>query len=140
MTTNNPPSRSASPSLKPLGWKDGGQMSNQNWTPEPWTYDIVNHVISDADIYRIIACVNACAGMEEPEKEIAKLRESNNIQTFARLVVEKKVLRDALDQAIDGMEDMIGYVPEYFRNKWKHDDCITKAREALAKTERKDGE
>jgi hypothetical protein len=37
----------------------------------------------------------------------------------------------ALADALDGMEDMIGYVPEYFQEKWDHQAYITRARTAL---------
>lgn len=39
---------------------------------------------------------------------------------------------EALRDALDGMEEMIGYVPEYFRNKWNHQDYIDRAKKALA--------
>ena len=32
-----------------------------------------------ANVERIIVCVNACEGMEDPEKEISSLRESQKI-------------------------------------------------------------
>ena len=37
----------------------------------------------------------------------------------------------ALEDAIEGMEEMINYVPEYFREKWGHDDYLRRARQAL---------
>lgn len=42
-------------------------------------------------------------------------------------------LYEALREAIYAMEDMIEYVPEYFRTKWQHDDAIKDAREVLNK-------
>ncbi len=54
------------------------KMSEQDWSPEPWSYDgdpdgplIVdaNHrpaTDNDADIYRAVACVNAMAGIPDP--------------------------------------------------------------------------
>jgi hypothetical protein len=41
----------------------------------------------------------------------------------------------ALRDALDGMEDMIGYVPEYFRVKWDHQGYIDRAKAALAEFE-----
>lgn len=41
------------------------------------------------------------------------------------------VPREALEDALDGLEEMIGYVPEYFREKWGHDAYIDRAREVL---------
>lgn len=40
-------------------------------------------------------------------------------------------LREALAEAIEDMEDMIVYVPQYFREKWRHDRAISKAKRAL---------
>jgi len=39
----------------------------------------------------------------------------------------------ALSDALDGLEDMFGYVPEYFREKWEHQGYIDRARTALAR-------
>ena len=102
-----------------------------------------------ANAQRIVACVNACAGMQDPAAEIAALKADltetitfrNELEeAYHHLLAETKQLRtnkktlvDALKQAIEGMADMIDYVPGYFRKKWKHDDCITEAREALNK-------
>lgn len=74
-------------------------MSNeQKWTPEPWKVDKYGSItangrdtvliqgaasscsagpsrdIGNANRDRVIACVNACAGMDDPAAEIAKLR------------------------------------------------------------------
>jgi hypothetical protein len=38
----------------------------------------------------------------------------------------------ALKDALDGLEDMCPYVPDYFREKWDHQGYIDRAREALA--------
>jgi len=51
-----------------------------------------------------------------------------------RLKINEKILRDALEDALEGLEDMIGYVSDYFREKHKHDLYISDAREALDKT------
>lgn len=40
-------------------------------------------------------------------------------------------LRDALQDALEGLEDMRPYVPDYFADKWDHDDYIDRARSAL---------
>jgi hypothetical protein len=41
-------------------------------------------------------------------------------------------LVEALDDALDGMQDMIGYVPEYFQEKWSHQSFIDRAKAVLA--------
>lgn len=40
-------------------------------------------------------------------------------------------LGSELEEAIEAMEDMILYVPEYIRNKWNHDGALSRARGAL---------
>jgi hypothetical protein len=40
-------------------------------------------------------------------------------------------LRAALADALEGLEDMFPYVPEYFREKWEHQGYIDRARAAL---------
>lgn len=41
----------------------------------------------------------------------------------------------ALKDALDGMEDMIGYVPGYFQEKWDHQAYIDRAKATLAEFE-----
>ena len=45
--------------------------------------------------------------------------------------IERHLLA-ALWDALDGMEDMIGYVPEYFQHKWDHQAYIDRAKAVLA--------
>lgn len=45
---------------------------------------------------------------------------------------EKLRLIAALKDALEGMEDMIGYVPEYFQEKWSHQGYIDRAKAVLA--------
>ena len=73
-------------------------MSNQH-TPEPWPSEK-----AWAEWFkRASVCLSACAGMEDPTTEIAKLRADNetlremqtqNLQEWARVVAENKKLRD----------------------------------------------
>lgn len=42
-----------------------------------------------------------------------------------------EILRGALEDALDGLEDMFPYVPEFFREKWEHQGYIDRARAAL---------
>lgn len=44
-------------------------------------------------------------------------------------------LHAALKDAVDGMEDMIGYVPEHFQEKWDHQGYIDRAKAALEEAE-----
>lgn len=53
---------------------------------------------------------------------------------MSSLKTDDMVPRAALKDALDGMEEMIGYVPEYFREKWEHDAYIERARKALGVT------
>jgi len=127
-----------------------------NHTPEARDISL-NLTKTQYDRYKV--CESACVGMEDPEKEIAILRLKNKTslannlcpdcrdkQTFKsclscenqKLRSDKQTLVDALEEAIEGMEDMIGYVPDYFREKWKHDDCLKEAHEALAAVREKE--
>lgn len=77
-----------------------------NHTPEPWWEDQGTIVSGEPDaprvvaVYfnpnnrdRLIACVNACAGMEDPAKEIAELREI--IALFVREAYERNKMNNA---------------------------------------------
>jgi hypothetical protein len=54
---------------------------------------------------------------------------------MAETARQRGQLAAALKDALDGMEDMIGYVPEYFQEKWSHRDYIDRAKAALAEFE-----
>lgn len=106
-----------------------------NHTPEPWELEIqrthyypepfiihkgkpvfrYNTWESSDDAKRAVACVNACAGMEDPEKEIEKLR------------ADKQVLVDALEICRQGTERCSDTA-----------DIAYIAREALAKVREKE--
>lgn len=43
----------------------------------------------------------------------------------------EEALAQALADALDGMQDMIAYVPDYFRQKWEHDAYIARASSVL---------
>jgi len=75
-------------------------------TPEPWWEDQGTITSGEPDaprvvaVYfntdnrdRVIACVNACAGMEDPAKEIAELRET--IALFVREAYERNRMNNA---------------------------------------------
>ena len=64
----------------------------------------------------------------------------NEIHYAARayLAAEDAAVADllgALKEALEGMEDMRAYVPDYFATKWGHDDAIARARDAIARAE-----
>jgi hypothetical protein len=44
-------------------------------------------------------------------------------------------LRAALEDALEGLEEMLGYVPPYFRWKWELEGYITRARATLGRTD-----
>lgn len=87
-------------------------------TPEPWRVAIhapaglvkieadkivvADTIRNEANATRLVACVNACAGMTDPAQEIAALRaRSNNVPAMCAEVekqrAEIKALRDALE-------------------------------------------
>lgn len=45
---------------------------------------------------------------------------------------ERERLRPVLADAVDGMEDMLGYIPEHFRRKGGHQGYLDRAKAALA--------
>jgi hypothetical protein len=67
-------------------------------------------------------------------------RDSMSVESMAlRIEYERQEAEDranrlhrALLEAIDELEDMVGYVPEYFREKWDYDATILRLRKALA--------
>lgn len=44
---------------------------------------------------------------------------------------ERERMRPALRDALDGLELMLPYVPDYFRKKWDHQGYVDRARKAL---------
>jgi hypothetical protein len=76
-----------------------------------WVADAFNPLIRD----RIITCVNACAGMADPAKEIANLKmeldASCNAEHLRQVRDENKVMRDQLYRICKegfGNQDTIG--------------------------------
>ena len=69
--------------------------------------------------------------------EVEQLRQARNTlllairQRIAQLEQEKATLRAALTTALEGLEDMLPYVPAYFAEKWKHQEYVEAARQAL---------
>jgi hypothetical protein len=49
----------------------------------------------------------------------------------APLRVENERLRKAFAELLEGAQDMRSYVPDYFANKWRHDEALGAARKAL---------
>ena len=47
------------------------------------------------------------------------------------MTTEAEHYRKALENALEGLEEMFPYVPEYFQWKWALQDYIDRAREAL---------
>ena len=86
----------------------------QQHAPEPWRYGCNGQTISadngqvlpstacfSRDQFRIITCVNACAGMADPAAEIGGLRALllETQRAAARLTQERDEARAARDQA-----------------------------------------
>jgi len=62
-------------------------------TPEPWSFGYVPPL--EANEHRAIACVNACAGMADPEAEIEVMRSK-----VRRLQDELRNVREQRDKLI----------------------------------------
>lgn len=124
-------------------------MSNEKkWTPEPWHVDGMcpsavgesgsgynNHVATcysggtnsaDYNADRIVACVNACAGMDDPVAEIELLRKMDSgaivreTDSFITMQAERDTAReklaklrashaDLLEALKEARHDLIGY-------------------------------
>ncbi len=51
---------------------------------------------------------------------------------YARALLEEiERLRAVLEDALEGMQDMVPYVPDYFRQKWGHQGYVDRASAAL---------
>lgn len=48
---------------------------------------------------------------------------------------DEEILKAALEDAIDGMEEMLPYIDSYFRRKWQLEAYLARAQIALAKVE-----
>lgn len=96
----------------------------REWTKEPWDFELLD--TEEASIYpsydcewtialcadgvmsehsgeanarRIVACVNACAGMDDPEAEIAAMRARHDAaEIAARADAKIERLREALEE------------------------------------------
>lgn len=125
------------------------------WRPsQMWStgYERAGAVAFDSNKHRdrIIACVNACAGMADPAKEIAAMREALNLQGYklagfeaevAGLRAENEAMREAIvaaDKAIRMLnhEGMCFCDAQYATNAGSHprhsDECV-QTNVALAK-------
>jgi hypothetical protein len=144
-----------------------GDMNSH--TPEPWEHGEGSYIVSPHPIYngddsntwykdtdgnpkylicesvsgsnavRIISCVNACAGMEDPAAEIAALKERQNTllsdldlaeHKLGKLRADNKVLRDALEKMqkldVTGMT----YFDGYYQLNIMIDEALDKKKEA----------
>jgi hypothetical protein len=67
-------------------------------------------------------------------EELGKVSGGWEARVASRSALRRQVAdaRAALADALEGMQDMVGYVGDYFREKWGHDDYIGRAKAALA--------
>jgi|GEM_PF-2844491 hypothetical protein len=66
--------------------------------------------IVDADMKRLVACVNACAGMTDPEKEVAELRKQRDELHAACAATY------VLMEWLDTQDDDTGFLPREIAN------------------------
>lgn len=84
-------------------------MSDAKDYGEPWTAshgcvddrhnDTIARDATADEAARIVACVNACAGMADPAAEIAALKAENSRQRTALQVVRRRLRLDSADYA-----------------------------------------
>ena len=51
---------------------------------------------------------------------------------------ELSIAREALEDALEGLRDMIAYVPEQFQEKWEHPGYVERAEAVLARLQAKE--
>jgi hypothetical protein len=86
-------------------------------------YSVLAPKERQANAYRIVACVNACAGMEDPAATIKELRafagsilrekkpEPNGHTSHALLIAELQRTREALRKTTDALEAYVTHAP-----------------------------
>jgi hypothetical protein len=100
-----------------------------------------------AKLHEIIASLEAVIATAQAVAAVPKSGVHNVVSVLASSPVHLLAERDAriraesaldiarltgaLDELLEEAESMIGYVPEYFREKWKFDECIVHAKQAL---------
>ena len=68
--------------------------------------------------------------LDPADPELAFQREVDMRIGEAVAAAERERIRPALQDALEGLEDMLPYIPAYFREKWEHQGYIDRARAA----------
>lgn len=67
--------------------------------------------LTEEDAERIVACVNACEGMEDPASEIADLvAENNHLQNISNDIQEKYLLREEIASLKEEMVSLLAHI------------------------------
>lgn len=124
-------------------------MSEPKHMPEPWrvfSSAQPSCIVDDAgdicrarsplDAARIVACVNACAGMDDPAAEIALMRLAGErlATDYANADAEAVILREQRDSLAAALR---ACVDNYYNCGGDEQSCARAGREALAKLEGK---
>ena len=85
--------------------RNTARPANLDWVLRPG----IGGVVTEADARRIVAAVNACAGMEDPEAEIARLRDRERTATKSMAALNGEIgkLRDQVRTAKAHIRDII---------------------------------
>jgi hypothetical protein len=70
-------------------------------------------------------------GQREVDMRIGAAVAKHAAEQCADVAAERERARAALADALDGLQDMLPYVPEYFREKWEHQGFVDRAEAAL---------
>ena len=131
-------------------WNHGGDFAIEALVLEPGIYGDLSTSLSEANASRIVACVNACAGMEDPEGDIFLLREGNRLKAEVieqEYLPELSSLRSALAEKtthVERLRETLTNIHDYGIDRDGEttseklgelvDELVQLAREALAAT------
>ena len=71
------------------------------------------------------------------ERDAARAAQKQLADALAAARTDNERLREELRNALEGMEDMRGYVSDYFAEKWGHDEYIARVKAAIKTEEKK---
>lgn len=89
----------------------------------------------EANARRLVACWNACDGIDTDLLEEKADLAAAGVTAFMELKQTNEMLLEALKEAADSIESWGEYVSDYFKHKHGIYDDVSKARAAIARAE-----
>jgi hypothetical protein len=95
---------------------------------------LIAESVTPSNARRIVACVNACAGMEDPAAEIARLQAENDEldEQCTKRILEIYKLRAERDELESALSTCIGWIATFSTGP-NINSVLQEARAALAK-------